>query len=216
MATRAEEAFKEELALIKDERVKAFTVEVLNEFTPEYFWTAPASSTGKYHPAYSLGEGGVLRHVKIVAWMASQFTAAIPLSREEIMNSNMGKQLYTDVVVAGAILHDLEKFGPNFDGTPSSLPKDNTACHGITFANKIYAAKFKSGETPPFAIRCVLRGIAGHMGPWTGDDRYKPDYQKDPVIRKVCRCIFYGDYAASRRYPDYILELMKQGDANVD
>ena len=29
---------------------------------PEYWYHVGASSTGKYHPEYSLGEGGLMRH----------------------------------------------------------------------------------------------------------------------------------------------------------
>ena len=36
--------------------------EVLVEGLPDYIWHVGASSTGKYHPAYSLGDGGLMRH----------------------------------------------------------------------------------------------------------------------------------------------------------
>ena len=36
--------------------------EVLVEGLPNYIWHVGASSTGKYHPAYSLGDGGLMRH----------------------------------------------------------------------------------------------------------------------------------------------------------
>ena len=36
--------------------------EVLVDGLPDYIWHVGASSTGKYHPAYSLGDGGLMRH----------------------------------------------------------------------------------------------------------------------------------------------------------
>lgn len=40
---------------------------------PEYWYHVGASSTGKYHPEYSLGEGGLMRHtvalVRILNYM---------------------------------------------------------------------------------------------------------------------------------------------------
>lgn len=41
--------------------IKDFAIVLLDNL-PEYIWHVGASSTGKYHPAYSLGEGGLMRH----------------------------------------------------------------------------------------------------------------------------------------------------------
>ena len=41
--------------------IKEFAVELLNTL-PDYVWHVGASSTGKYHPEYSLGDGGLMRH----------------------------------------------------------------------------------------------------------------------------------------------------------
>ena len=83
--------------------------------------------------------------------------------------------------------------------------------HGILFAKKIHAAEF-SGVEVPFAFKCVLRGVAAHMGPWTGEDMWKPQNQVNPVFKKVCECVFYGDYAVSRRFPQYLWDIMKEGE----
>lgn len=39
----------------------------LTEVVPKYFWTIPASSSGKYHPSISLGDGGLVRHTTLAA-----------------------------------------------------------------------------------------------------------------------------------------------------
>lgn len=39
-------------------------VQTMLPAVPPYFYTVPASSTGKYHPRYTLGSGGLLRHTK--------------------------------------------------------------------------------------------------------------------------------------------------------
>ena len=41
--------------------IKDFAITLLDNL-PEYIWSVPASSTGKYHPQYSLGLGGLMRH----------------------------------------------------------------------------------------------------------------------------------------------------------
>ena len=51
------ELFKKELAYIKDEKIRNSLILILEEL-PDYWFSVPASSTGKYHPKYALGEGG--------------------------------------------------------------------------------------------------------------------------------------------------------------
>lgn len=41
--------------------IAKFTIEVLKQ-VPSYFYIVQASSSGRYHPTYALGEGGLVRH----------------------------------------------------------------------------------------------------------------------------------------------------------
>ena len=59
-----ENVFNVELNRIQDQNVRAST-ELLLNMLPDYFFEIPASSSGKYHPVFSLGEGGLVRHVKV-------------------------------------------------------------------------------------------------------------------------------------------------------
>ena len=58
-----EDQFNKELGYIKDEKIRNSLILILEEL-PDYWFSVPASSTGKYHPKYALGEGGLLRHSK--------------------------------------------------------------------------------------------------------------------------------------------------------
>ena len=58
-----EELFDKELSYIKDENIRKSLIELL-KILPDYWYEVPASSTGKYHPEYALGDGGLLRHSK--------------------------------------------------------------------------------------------------------------------------------------------------------
>ena len=61
--------FKTEIGYIKNlEYVEDF--KILIGLLPDYFFRVAASSTGKYHPAFSLGEGGLLRHTKAAVRIA--------------------------------------------------------------------------------------------------------------------------------------------------
>ena len=57
------EVLKDEINYIKDDRVKESLIYMINKL-PDYFFTVEAASTGKYHPSYAQGEGGLLRHSK--------------------------------------------------------------------------------------------------------------------------------------------------------
>ena len=61
--------FNDELNLIKNERLRRSCVEML-KLLPDYFYKVAASSTGKYHPSFSLGDGGLLRHTKVAVKIA--------------------------------------------------------------------------------------------------------------------------------------------------
>lgn len=59
------ELFKNELKTITSDDIRDFAKVVLDD-APDYFFKVAASSTGKYHPAYALGDGGLMRHTKAV------------------------------------------------------------------------------------------------------------------------------------------------------
>ena len=64
------ETFEQELSLIQDAERRLFVSRCL-ENVADYFFEVPASSTGKYHPEYSLGRGGLVRHTKAAVKIAN-------------------------------------------------------------------------------------------------------------------------------------------------
>lgn len=98
-----EEYFIKELNCIKDDRVKKSLIHMIN-CLPDYFFIVPASSTGKYHPEYALGEGGLLRHSK----------AAFRIGYELLADPAIGDK-YTamekDLMLMGLLIHDGLKLG---------------------------------------------------------------------------------------------------------
>lgn len=123
------DSFSKELALIKDGTVRRLT-ELCLDAAPEKFFTGPASSSGKYHPASSLGEGGLVRHSQLVARYVVNITAPVaagvtPLGR--------------DCMIAAAVLHDSMKFGR--DNQLHTLKE-----HPLLAANLIDDVFYKSQE----------------------------------------------------------------------
>ena len=57
--------FANELNDIKDAKLQAFAVKLLTN-APDYFFTVPASSSGKYHPYFAREEGGLVKHNHLI------------------------------------------------------------------------------------------------------------------------------------------------------
>ena len=75
------EIFYDEINYIKDENLRKSLGELI-ELLPDYFFREPAASTGKYHPSYAQGEGGLLRHTK----------AAVRIGYELLSDLSIGKK----------------------------------------------------------------------------------------------------------------------------
>ena len=91
---------KNELEKIVSPHNKNAVTKFLEEVVPDYFWHVPASSTGKYHPNFAQGEGGLVRHTKAAMCVAEEL-----LRLEEFMYANR------DIVYAAIIIHDCFKYG---------------------------------------------------------------------------------------------------------
>lgn len=88
------ENFTRELSFIKDSKIKDFTAFVLDDL-PDYFRHIGASTSGKYHPSYTIGEGGLIRHTKAAVAVAQD------LFRADFYNFNDDNK---DIVTSALIL----------------------------------------------------------------------------------------------------------------
>lgn len=96
------EVFKNELFWIGNSDIRSFVSEQIDRL-PDYFFEVAASSTGKYHPSYALGEGGLVRHTK----------AAVAIAKDLLGLEMYGKYSAEDkdIILAALILHDGMKHG---------------------------------------------------------------------------------------------------------
>ena len=175
------EQFEIELSYIKDETIQEdcrTTIELL----PDYFFHIPASSTGKYHPSYSLGEGGLLRHTK----------AAVRIGYELLQDPCIGnkyKDSEKDIMLMGLLLHDGLKSGVTQE-------KYTRFDHPILMANYIMEHKadlLMSDEE--LDLLCSV--IKTHMGPWTQD--YNGEEVLEAPKTKYQNFVHMCDYLASRK-----------------
>lgn len=167
--------FSHELNLIQNPNIRAFTEKCIEQ-TPDYFYTVPASSTGKYHPEYSLGDGGLIRHTKAVCYFAN-----------ELLGLEHNKEKFTaderDMIIAAAILHDSYKYGDVKD-------KYTIADHAA------FAAKKISANESELASR-IADLVLTHMGEWNVDKNGKELAPKPTSVTQ--KFLHECDYLASRK-----------------
>ena len=146
--------FNNELELIKNDRLRRSCEVLLNEL-PDYFYEIPASSTGKYHPKFALGEGGLVRHTKV----------AVRIAYEIIKTQSIGN-VFTDdekdLILISLMLHD---------GLKEGFPKEKYT----KFDHPILAANFVKDkanltELTSEEVKLISTNISSHMGEWNKSD----------------------------------------------
>lgn len=173
--------FEKELNYIKDEKIKKVVEQILKE-VPDYFFSVAASSTGKYHPKMSLGEGGLVRHTKAAVQVATDLMTLemfLPLSD------------YFDYVIGCLILHDCLKHG-------NPQEQYTRADHPVLMSDFIKSFKQENDISNPILDR-LSQGILTHMGQWNTDYKTKREIMPKPST-KFQNLVHLCDYIASRKY----------------
>jgi hypothetical protein len=178
------EVFSCELSYIKYDNLRNYAIEMLRQL-PEYFYHVAASSTGKYHPSYCLGEGGLVRHTK----------AAVRVAKE-LMRLEMYQSIaqYSDYIIIALLLHDGLKHGlVNEDGTYSQYSKWE---HPVIVANFILqiGTNLLSKDELQFISNLTLT----HMGQWTFNEHTGQVPMPKPWTQEQC-FVHLCDYLASRK-----------------
>lgn len=176
-----EKIFEKELNYINIDRIKKACMEMI-ALLPDYFFEVPASSTGKYHPEYALGSGGLLRHSK----------AAMRIGYELLSDPSIGNK-YTekekDLMLMALLIHD---------GLKSGLPKEKYTRfdHPILMAEYIMDNEEKLGLEVE-EIEFLGDVIKTHMGVWTKD--YNGVEVLEKPVTKYQNFVHMCDYLASRK-----------------
>lgn len=172
------DCFEEELALIKDESIRQFITDYLNTLVPDYFYVVPASSSGKYHPEYALGRGGLVRHTKACVVIA-----------EELLSLEQNSYLNHDKIISALIIHDTFKQGLKQGHTEFEHPVF-VARAIVLFAKEYYPALLN------FAIE-VSELVASHMGQWNKNKQSRVILPKPQTEEQ--KFVHMCDYLASRK-----------------
>lgn len=177
------ELFETELKMIADDDLRVFAEYCLNKL-PEYFFIMPASTTGKYHPEYMLGDGGLVRHTKAAIKIASSL-----LSLEQYNYYD------SDAIIFALLFHDGVKKGYN-------TSKYTVVLHPLLAADFIENALMNYLDKEVnliYKIAKVTRLIRSHMGEFnvdyvTGEEVLPKPIEEDEKFVHMC------DFLASRKF----------------
>lgn len=190
MKNEKSKIFNSLLDTFENEDIKNFAKECI-ETIPDYFWNVGASSTGKYHPQYALGDLGLARH-----------TCALVRFLNHILSIDCYKNDFTsrerDLLRVSGIMHDSRKSGNDEDYARSKFTKFD---HPILAANEI---RTLIGFIPDDELELVATTIESHMGQWNTDKR-NPTVLPLPE-NKYQKMVHLADYLASRKDIEVLFE----------
>lgn len=176
------ETFNKEYNYIKNEKYRD-NLKIMVDLLPDYFFTVAASSTGKYHPSFSLGEGGLVRHTKLAVRIAHEL-----YQTESVTGKFTDDE--KDLMIFALTLHDGLKHG--------RVKSEYTIFeHPLIICDYIKENASKLTLTQA-EIDFVVNVISSHMGPWTTD--YKGNEVLPAPVNKYQKFVHMCDFLASRKF----------------
>lgn len=176
------EVFKNELRLIKNNRILNYAIEAIKTL-PNYFFSIPASSTGKYHPNYALGEGGLVRHTQAaVRFLVECF-------RLEWYSGFSSEE--QDLMIVALMLHDGWKSGVEH----SKYTLDE---HPMIAAKQLRENTNLNKMLEPEQLELIYDCIESHMGYWNRNRRTGVQFAPAPKSPHQ-KLVHFCDYVASRK-----------------
>lgn len=178
------EIFKKELNYIFDTRLRD-NMKILIELLPDYFFEVPASSTGKYHPTFALGDGGLVRHTK----------AAVRIGYELVNNNSIGNvfnDTEKDLIIMSLIMHD---------GCKSGLTKtEYTVANHPLIVSKLIKDNVEKLTLTESEVNLLCSMIESHMG------EFNKDYRGNAILplpqNKYQKFVHMCDFLASKKFLD--------------
>lgn len=170
--------FSTEIGYVKNKKWKK-DLEYLIELLPDYFFTIPASSSGKYHPKFDGTKNGLVKHTKVAVKIAYDLFETVNFSDED-----------KDLVIMALVLHD---------GLKKGLQEEKYTCfdHPL-LVSKLIMEHSNDLSMDTVDVRKLCSLIESHMGKWNTNKYSKVELPvpRNELERFVHRC----DYLASRNY----------------
>ena len=168
---------------IENNDMRQFAEELIKTI-PDYWYHVGASSTGKYHPQYALGEGGLMRHtIALVRFLNFTFET-------EMFKFNSRER---DILRIAGLMHDSRKSGTQEDYEKSKYTNFD---HPILAASVVHTF-LRCGIIEDDEIEIICNAIKSHMGRWSTDKR--SDIVLPTPSDKYQKLLHLADYYTSRK-----------------
>lgn len=176
--------FRTEIRYVKNARLMD-NLKKMIELLPDYFFEIPASSTGKYHPSFALGESGLVRHTKVAVRFAKEL-----LDNECI--GNVFNDDEKDMIIMALIMHD---------GCKSGLtPGQYTVSNHPSIVAKLIMDNASGLTLTEDEIKLICGMIEAHMGPFNKD--FKGNTILPLPSNKYQKFVHMCDLLASKKFLD--------------
>jgi len=171
--------FSTEINYLKSDDNKK-DLEYLINLLPDYFFSIPASSTGKYHPKFASTSSGLVKHTKV----------AVRIAYDLFETVNCFTDNDKDLIIMALVMHDGLKKG--------MVEEKYTRFDHPLLVSKLIIENANNLKMDIDDVRKMCSLIESHMGKWNMN-KYSKVTLPLPVTemqRFVHRC----DYLASRSY----------------
>lgn len=176
------EVFSKELEYIKNSNFKK-NAENLLELVPNYFFEVPAASTGKYHPEYAQGLGGLVRHTKVALAIGNDLLSLECTDKDFTSDEK-------DLMLIAILFHDTQKLG---DPQEKYTRFDHPILAAQFIKDNQRKTSFKDSE-----IEIITKSISSHMGQWN-TNQYSDIVLPKPSSKYEC-FVHKCDFLSSKKY----------------
>ncbi|MBQ4634283.1 MAG: HD domain-containing protein [Bacilli bacterium] len=175
------EVFKTELANMKSTRIRK-SAETFIEMLPDYFFTTAASSTGKYHPSFASGEGGLVRHTKVACYILNEILST------QTFGSDFSDD-EKDLLLLAILIHDGFKHG---------VIEEKYTKHEHPLICAICLRNAKADlELTETEIEFVAAAVESHMGEWNKSNY--SDIELALPITQAQKLVHLSDMLSSKK-----------------
>lgn len=176
--------FDEVIETFENEDIKEFFVNKCMPTIPDWFWIAPAASSGMFHPKTSLGEGGLSRHTVALCRILN-YMFELEMIRDQFTSRER------DLLRISGLMHDTRKSGTQEDYEKNKQTKFD---HPLQAANVIRDLN----GLPKEEIDLIARVISAHMGQFNTSKKM-PDVILPKPKDKYELIVHLADYICSRK-----------------
>jgi hypothetical protein len=174
--------FANEINDIQDEKLRRFAVNLILN-APDYFFTVPASSSGKYHPYFAREEGGLVKHTRCVVFYAECNAESFDFNSHD-----------RDLLIIAAITHDIKKQGDNNSGKHTIWEHPELAAKYVMEIQAKYPTLIAQND----AFK-IAEAVLCHMGKWAHHAEFVRNKKAYPMPKNMFEyALQSADYIASR------------------